>query len=110
MNGPMLTILMILLGVLTFVITIMFFHWIVMRREQRRVEDLVELRGRQGAGSASGVDSNAATAAAPVEREEREGTVGVGGGWEEVATVGSGHKGNRAWFAKKKGSKQQVEV
>ena len=53
LNGPTLVVVTVLIAVLGIFIFIILIQWILMKREQRRIEDLVELRARQG-GSAAG--------------------------------------------------------
>lgn len=54
MNGPTLAILIILVAVLILLLSLLVLQWILMKREQRRIEDLVELRARQGGSAAAG--------------------------------------------------------
>ena len=57
MNGPTLAVVIVLIAVLVVLTSLIVLQWILMKREQRRIEDLIELRTRQG--------SRAAAVAAP---------------------------------------------
>lgn len=66
MNTLALAMLIIVISVLIFVFFLILVQWILMKREQKRIEDLVQLRARQ---------SSAATT-----RGLRAGTPNAGGG------------------------------
>lgn len=71
MRGPYLAVLIILIGVLVIVLTLLVIQWILMKREQRRIEDLVELRARQGGSAAVAMERGAATVGRGYERGSR---------------------------------------
>lgn len=71
MGGPYLAVLIILIAVLVMVLTSLVIQWILMKREQRRIEDLVELRARQGGSAAAATERDAATVGGSHERAPR---------------------------------------
>lgn len=62
MRGPTLAVLIVLIAVLFAVLALLVIQWTLMKREQRRIEDLVELRARQGGSVAATATSGAAAA------------------------------------------------
>ena len=67
MNTPTLAVLILLITVLTIVLCLLIIQWILMKREQRRIVDLVELRARAGGSAMATADESESARMSKVE-------------------------------------------